>query len=329
MPWLGSCTGDVQATENKNMYAKATGVLVLLLGPAAVLLIAGQPDVARMFTVGAVLALQMCLLARPVAGFSIMLPIVYGAAAITAQSTDGVAALIVAAAALVGVASSQGYQRGLLAVLAATLIGSSEPASPSAVLAPVLMMGAGSSYGFLLSVTVLREVDVDVLAVRPQTALSYAALLALLVTVAWVAARAYGVPHGWWLPLAVASVGQPSLERSVGRALGSFAVGLLATLLLVSLAELADDIALRVVLISGMGLVLLALGKQRRWIKRLLMTPMLVLIMSPSGDHSVLDYLHSATLACAVVYGSALLGQWLLWTLRPDPGRAATGPAAR
>ena len=311
------------------MHAKATGVLVLLLGPAAVLLFAGQPDVARMFTVGAVLALQMCLLARPVAGFSIMLPIVYGAAAITAQSTDGVAALIVAAAALVGVASSQGYQRGLLAVLAATLIGSSEPASPSAVLAPVLMMGAGSSYGFLLSVTVLREVDVDVLAVRPQTALSYAALLALLVTVAWVAARAYGVPHGWWLPLAVASVGQPSLERSVGRALGSFAIALLATLLLVSLAELADDIAFRVVLISGMGLVLLVLGKRHRWIKRLLMTPMLVLIMSPIGDHSVLDYLRSATLACAVVYGSALLGQWLLWTLRPDPGRAAAGPAAR
>ena len=322
---LGSC----RPHENNKLYAKATGVLALLLGPAALLLLAGYPDVARMFTVGAVLALQMCLLARPVAGFSIMLPIVYGAAAITAQSTDGVAALIVAAAALVGVASSQGYQRGLLAVLAATLIGSSEPASPSGVLAPVLMLGAGSSFGFLLSVTVLREVDVDVRAVRPQTALSYAALLALLVTVAWAAARAYGVPHGWWLPLAVASVGQPALERTVGRALGSFAVALLATLLLVSLAELAEGVVLRVVLISAMGLALLALGKQHRWIKRLLITPMLVMMMSEAGDHTALDYMHSATLACAVVYGSALLGQWLLWTLRPDPGRTAAGPAAR
>lgn len=311
------------------MYAKASGVLALLLGPAALLLLAGYPEVARMFTVGAVLALQMCLLARPAAGFSIMLPVVYGAAAITAQSTDGVAALIVAAAALVGVASSQGYQRGLLAVLAATLIGSSEAASPSAAVAPVLMMGAGSSYGFLLSVTVLRDVDVDMRAVRPQTALSYAALLALLVTVAWAAARAYGIPHGWWLPLAVASVGQPALERSVGRALGSFAVALLATLLLVWLAELAEGLVLRVVLIAGMGLALLSLGKQHRWIKTLLVTPMLVLMLSPGGDQSALEYMRTATLACAVVYGSALLGQWLLWTLRPDPGRAAAGPAAR
>jgi len=127
----------------------------------------------------------------------------------------------------------------------------------------------------------------------------------------------------------VASVGQPALERSVGRALGSFAAALLATLLLVSLAELADSVALRVALISGVGLALLALGKQHRWIKRLLMTPMLVLMMSPGGDQSVIDYMHSATLACAVVYASALLGQWLLWTLRPDPGRTAAGPAAR
>jgi hypothetical protein len=315
--------------ENNDMYAKASGVLALLLAPAALLLLAGYADVARMFTVGAVLALQMCLLARPVAAFSIMLPIIYGAAAITAQSTDGVAALIVAAAALVGVASSQGYQRGLLAVLAATLIGSSEPASPSAVLTPVLMMGAGSAYGFLLSVTVLRHVDVDMHAVRPQTALSYAALLALLVTVAWAAARAYALPHGWWLPLAVASVGQPALERTVGRALGGFALALLATLLLVSLAELAEGIALRVVLIAAMGLALLSLSHQHRWIKRLLVTPMLVLMLSPGGSQSVLEYLNSATLACAVVYGSALLGQWLLWTLRPDPGRIAAGPAAR
>ena len=309
------------------MYAKATGVLVLLLGPAAVLLLMGHADVARMFTVGAVLALQMSLLARPVAGFAIMLPVIYGAAAITAQSTDGVAALIVAAAALVGVASSQGYQRGLLAVLAATLIGSSEPASPSAVLAPVLMMGAGCSYGFLLSLTVLRGVDVDMRAVRPQTALSYAALLALLVTVAWLAARFYAVPHGWWIPLAVASVGQPALERSVGRSLGSFAVALLATLLLVSLAELAQSLVLRVALITVMGFALLMLGSRYRWIKALLVTPMLVLMLSPGGGQSAFDYMRSATLACAVVYASALLGQWLLWTLRPDPGRVATGPA--
>ncbi|MFO1394605.1 MAG: hypothetical protein U1F09_12645 [Steroidobacteraceae bacterium] len=305
------------------------GVLLLLLGPAAVMLLAGYPLAAQMFSVGAVLALQMSLLARPVAGFSILLPVVFGAAAITAQSTDGVAALIVAAAALVGVASSQGYQRGLLAALAATLLGSSLPSTPSGVLGPVLMMGAGCSYGYLLTVTVLRGVGVDMQAVRPQTALSYAALLALLVTVAWVSARAFAVPHGWWIPLAVASVGQPALDRSIGRSLGGFAVALLATLVLVSLAELAEGVVLRVVLIAVLGLALLALGPGRRWLKALLVTPMLVLMMSPGGGHSALEYLRGAMLACAVVYGSALLGQWLLWTLRPDPGRVATGPAGR
>ncbi|MFO1406864.1 MAG: FUSC family protein [Steroidobacteraceae bacterium] len=310
------------------MLAKALGVLVLLLGPAAVLLLAGYPLVAQMFTVGAVLALQMSLLARPVAGFSILLPVVFGAAAITAQSTDGVAALIVAAAALVGVASSQGYQRGLLAALAATLLGSSLPSTPSDVLGPVLMMGAGSSYGYLLAVTVLRDVDVDMQSVRPQTALSYAALLALLVTVAWASARVFGVPHGWWIPLAVASVGQPALDRSVGRSLGRFAIALLATLVLVSFAELVDGVVLRVVLIAAIGLALLALDPGRRWIKALLVTPMLVLLMSPAGQ-SAFEYLQGAMLACAVVYGSALLGQWLLWTLRPDPGRVATGSASR
>ena len=181
------------------MMVKALGLLALVLGPAVAMYLAGFAAQAHYFALGTVLAAQMSLLARPVAGFSVLLPLAYAAAAITAQSTGGVAALIVAVAAIVGAASSQGLQRGLLAVLAATLIGSSEPAAPSAVLAPTLAMFVGSTYGFVLAGTALRNVIVDARAVDPDTALSFAVLLAVLVIVAWLAARVVGLEHGWWV----------------------------------------------------------------------------------------------------------------------------------
>jgi hypothetical protein len=303
------------------MTIKALGVLALLLGPAAALYLMGYAAQAHYVALGAVLALQMSLLARPVAGFSVLLPVVYAAAAITAQSTSGVAALIIAAAAVVGAASSQGFQRGLLAMLAAILIGSTEPAAPSLVLAPALAMLVGSSYGFLLAVTALREVSVDARAVHPQTALSYAVLLAVLVTVAWLAARAFEVAHGWWIPLAVASVGQPILEGSVRRSLAILAGVLLGTLLLVAVIELSDAAALRAVLLVAVGMVVLVAGRTRRWLRALLVTPLLILVVSHQGEHAAaLEYLRSSFLACAAVFGVALLGQWLLWTIRPDPG---------
>ena len=300
---------------------KAFGVLALLLGPAAALYAAGYVTLAHYFALGAVLATQMSLLSRPVAGFSVLLPVVYAAAAITAQSTSGVAALIVAAAAVVGAASSQGLQRGLLAVLAATLIGSSEPAAPSAVLSPALAMLVGSTYGFLLTITVLRDISFDARAVHPQTALGYAVLLAVLVTVAWFAARAFGLSQGWWVPLAVASVGQPALSGSVRRSLAFLAGTLAATLLLVAVIELSGAPAVRAVLLLMLGMIVLVAGPTRRWLRALLLTPILLLVDVHSGGHApVAEYLQSALLACTAVFCVALLGQWLLWTLRPDPG---------
>lgn len=304
------------------MITKATGVLALLLGPAVALYATGHVAEAHLFALGAVLSAQMCLLARPVAGFSILLPVIYAAAAITAQSTDGVVTLIVAAAALVGAASSQGFQRGILAVLAATLIGSSEPSTPSAVMVPLLVMLAGSAYGMLLALTVLRDVEVDMRAVRPQTALSYAALLAVLVTVAWFAAKAFAVPHGWWIPLAVAAVGQPALEGSVRRSILYLAGALAVTLALVAMIELAAGAAVQAILLVFVGLLILVLGPRRRWLRALLNTPFLILVAGRHTDYATMDYLRSAFLACAVVFAFALLGQWLLWTIRPDPGRA-------
>ncbi len=305
------------------MIAKAIGVLGLLLGPSAALYAVGYDNAAHGFALGTVLAVQMCVLARPVAGFSMLLPVIYAAAAITAQSTDGVAALIIAAAALVGVASSQGFQRGVLAVLAATLIGASQPAAPIATIVPIMVMEAGSVYGLLIALTLLRDVEINKRAVRPQTALSYAALLAVLVTVAWLAARAFGLQHGWWVPLAIASVGQPALEGSVRRSLLLLAGALLSTLLLVAAFEIGDSVVAHAVLLAITGLMALLVGPQRRWLRALLVTPLLVLIVGHTGDHTAAEYLRSAAMACAAVFAFALLGQWLLWTIRPDPGRVA------
>ncbi|MCJ7452322.1 MAG: hypothetical protein MUO39_07590 [Steroidobacteraceae bacterium] len=303
------------------MIGKASGMLALLLVPAAALYATGNSAAAHWFVLGAVLAMQMSLLARPVAGFALLLPVIYAAAAITAQSTGGVVALILAAAGLVGAASSQGVQRGVLAVLAATLIGSAEPASPSAVLEPMLVMLAGSAYGLLLALTLLRNVDMDTRAVRAQTALSFAALLAVLVTIAWLAAKAFGVEHGWWIPLAVAAVGQPAIEKSVLRSILYLAGALCTTLAMVAGFEFATGLAAQVTLLVIVALLMLVVGQGRRWVRALLLTPFLMLVVGHQLDHAApLDYLRSAFMACSVVFAFALLGQWMLWTIRPDPG---------
>jgi hypothetical protein len=306
------------------MTGRAFGLLALVLGPAAALYLLGYTAAAHYVALGTVLAAQMSLLARPVAGFSILLPLAYAAAAITAQSTGGVIALVVAVAAIVGAASSQGLQRGLLAMLAATLIGSSEPAAPSAVVAPTLALFAGSCFGYLLARTLLRDIIVDARAVNPRTALSFAMLLAILVLVAWLASRAVDLTRGWWIPFAVAAAGHPAISGSALRSLAILAATLLGTLVLVSIIELSDVVALRLVYLVVLSLLILTAGRTRRWLRALLYTPVLVLLVAHQGGRlQTLEYLQSALLACALVFGVALLGQWLLWTIRPDSGHAA------
>jgi len=207
------------------MIAKAFGLVLLVLGPTSAAYLAGYTDVSQYFALGAVLAINLTLLARPIAPFAALLPMAYAAAAVTSESTDGVAALIVAVAAAVGAASSQGLHRGLLSVLAAALIGSFEPAAGLTVFERAGSMLAGCVYGVILGVTLLRNVEVESRAVHPQTALSYAVLLAVLVLIAWLLARVADFAHGWWLPLAVA------VAHTAGAAALLFViVGLLARL---------------------------------------------------------------------------------------------------
>jgi len=303
--------------------ARALGALLVILGPAAALYFSGYSPQAHYVAVGTVLAAQMCLLARPVAPFAFLLPVAYAAAAVTAQSTAGVAALIVAVAAIVGIASSQGLQRGMLAVLAATLIGSSEPATLSSVLVPALAMLAGTTYGYFIGNGLLDDVIDDARAVQPQTALSYAVLLAVLVSAAWFAAAAFGLEHGWWVPMAVAATGHPAITVSVRRSLAILAATLFGTLILVSVTEFTDSSAVRAAMLVALGLCFLTAGRSRRWLRALLLTPVLVLLAAHPGRHPApLENLQAAVLACSVVFGVAMLGQWLLWTIRPDRGHA-------
>jgi hypothetical protein len=306
------------------MIMKAFGLVLLVLGPTAAAYLAGYTDVSQYFALGAVLAINLTLLARPIAPFAALLPLAYAAAAVTSESTDGVAALIVAVAAAVGAASSQGLHRGLLSVLAAALIGSFEPAAGLTVFERAGSMLVGCVYGVTLGITLLRNVEVESRAVHPQTALSYAVLLAVLVLIAWLLARVAEFAHGWWLPLAVAAIGEPALDRPPGRAVARLALALFATLLLVVLIQSFDVPALRVLFVSALLLLMLTVGRQRASLQALLLTPAAVLLVQHHNlDDSMIDYLSAAIVACAIVFVATLLGKWVLWTLRPDAGRLA------
>jgi hypothetical protein len=306
------------------MILRAFGLVLLILVPSAAAYLAGYTNVSEYFALGAVLAINLTLLARPLAPFAALLPLVYAAAAVTAESSDGVAALIVAVAAAVGAASSQGLHRGLLSVLAAALIGSFEPASGAAVFERAVTMLAGCVYGVVLGMTLLRNVGVENRAVHPQTAMSYAVLLAVLVLIAWLAARVAEFAHGWWLPLAAAAIGEPALDRAPGRAVARLALALVATLLLVVAVQSVDELWLRIATVGAMLFLMLTVGRPTAPLQALLLTPaVLLLVQHRDLDDSVPGYLNAAIVACAVVFVATLLGKWVLWTLRPDAGRLA------
>jgi hypothetical protein len=233
-----------------------------------------------------------------------------------------VVALIVGIAAAVGAAGSLGLQRGLVALLGAALIGSFEPASSAAVLQRSVWMLAGASYGLLLTLTVLRRASVAGVAVRPQAAVGYALLLAVLVLVAWFAARFGRLAHPWWLPLAVVAVSEPVAARSAWHSVLRVAAVLCATLVLVTLAGAVDAPALRVALV---GVLLLAAAWQtgrHPTLLALLLTPVLVLIAGPGPDGTPPGTALTAVLLASLpVFAATCLGHFTFWTLRAAPRR--------
>ena len=307
------------------MVLQSVWLVLLLVGPAAVAYAAGYDLIAHYAVLGAVLAFHLGIYARRLATFGLLIPFVYAAAAVTANFTDGVAALIIAVAAATGAASSLGYHRALLAVLAAVLIGSYEPATPEEVAHRSLAMFAGCAYGVLVVHTVARSVAVRSVAVSSDTALGYSILLAVLVTAAWFAARAAEVDAVWWLPLAVAALGEPWLDGTPGRAVTRLAFALVATLLVLTLLDPIMEPALRA---SCAGVLLLALvlaGRERPWLHGFLFTPVLVLLAADDRNYPPEHYIGGALLAFGAVAVITLLGKGVLWTLRPDSGHAVAG----
>lgn len=304
------------------MRTSHVGILVLLLGPVGVAYLAGFSEAAHYLGLGSLVAVYLGVAARPVAAFSVLVPLIYAAAAVTAQSTGGVAALLVAVAAVVGTASSQGLHRGLIALLAAVLLGSFEPTTGGEVVRRASIMLAGASYGWLLSMTVLGHVRIGVRAVQPQTALGYAVLLAGLVLGAWFAARLAALPHGWWLPFAVAAVSEPLSDGSPSRSLLRLAGTLVTSLVLVMLAEYIQQPEWRGLMLAVLVFAALVAGRAHARVPAALAAPVLVLVaVDPAPLALPLDVPASWLAALAPACAITLLGHWLFWTLRADSGR--------
>jgi hypothetical protein len=297
-------------------------LIALLLGPSVAAYWSDHVLMAHYLALGTVLAFNLCVLARPLAPFFALVPAVYAAAAITAQLSDGVAALIIAVAAAVGAASSQGSHRGLLSVLAAALIGSFEPAAGLDVIERSAVMLAGCAYGYFVAITAARHVVLDKLAVHPRTALSYAVLLAVLTLVAWFAARIAGFPHGWWLPLAVAAIGEPYLSGTAESAVSRVALGLCTTVPLLALIDSVTQPLARACIVLSLAMMLFTSARRSPFLQTFFLTPVIVLFaMHQPAYPDGLEYIRETLVACAVVFTVSVLGKWMLWTLRPDAGR--------
>jgi hypothetical protein len=306
------------------MNARVMGLIVLLLAPAAITYLLGYADIARDLLLGTVLAFHLGVLARPLAPFSFLIAGVYVAASITANFTDGVAALIVASAAATGAASSLGFHRGLLAVLAAALIGSFEPATGAVAASHGLAVLVGCLYGFVLASSAGRALSVHPVAVNSSTALGYSVLLAVLVLVAWFTARAVGLEQGWWLPLTVAALGEPWLKSTPGKAVTRLAIALAGTLVALSAIAVLAEPSLRAASAVVLLVALLTLARRRPALQDFLLTPTLVLIAAGDADYSSGLYLETTLIAFLIVGTFTVLGKWVLWTLRPDTGHVVS-----
>jgi len=190
------------------------------------------------------------------------------------------------------------------------------------VIARSVAMLSGCAYGYLVAVTAAGRIEVRIIAVHPQTALSYALLLAVLTLVAWFSARIAGFAHGWWLPLAVAAIGEPYLAGSAERAVSKTALALCGTVPLLALIDSVTNPLSRAVIVLSLAMLLFTAGRRSPSLQTFLLAPVIVLFaIHQPAYHDGMQYLRETLLACAVVFVFSLLGKWVLWTLRPDAGR--------
>lgn len=306
------------------MTTRTTGLLILVLAPAATAWLAGLTGAAPFLGLGALLAIKLGVEARPAATFALLLPLLYLAAAVTAHSTGAVVALVVAIAAAVGAAASLGLQRGLIALLAAALLGSFRPADTAEVLTDSGWLLAGSMYGWLVVDTLLRSVSWPAPRVDAPAALGYSLLLAWVVLVAWFAARVGGFAHPWWLPLAAVAVSEPLPEPSVPRALLRTMLAAIAAMVLVFVTDVVETQAGRAGLLLAMLAAGIAVGRGGRPIAAVFLAPVLLLLSGqPASYEPPLEYLLDCLAAFIPVLVVASVGHWAYWTLRRVPRSVA------
>ncbi len=71
-----------------------------------------------------------------------------------------------------------------------------------------------------------------------------------------------------------------------------------------------------------MIVAVLAMGPRRSHWRGFLLTPILVLLVAVDAEYAPMQFLEATALAFAFVAVFTVLGKWVLWTLRPDPGHA-------
>ena len=308
------------------MTTRTIGIVCLMLAPAAAAWLAGAAGAVPFLALGAVLAVQLGVQARPAAAFALLLPLLYLAAAVTAHVTDAVVALVAAIAAAVGAAASLGLQRGLVALLAAALLGSFSPAGTDDALADTGWLLAGSVYGWMVASVWLRDLRLPASRLDGQSAPGYALLLACVTLCAWFAARVGNFAHPWWLPLAVVAVSEPRAEPSPNRAALRMLLAASAAMVLVFVTDVFETPASRAVLVLPLLAAGVAATRRHSPLAAVFMVPLLLLLSGqPASREPPLDYLVESLAAFIPVVVVASVGHWVLWTLRPAAGRVEPG----
>lgn len=294
-----------------------------MLAPAAIACLAGLTEAAPFLGLGALLAIKLGVQARPAATVALLLPVLYLAAAVTAHSTDAVVALVAAIAAAVGAAASLGLHRGLVALLAAALLGSFNPAGTTEALVDSGWLLAGSVYGWVIAATWLRPLTLPAPRIDAQAALGYSLLLACVTLCAWFAARVGGFAHPWWLPLAAVAVSEPLPEPTAARALLRTVLAAVATMVLVFVTDVFETPGSRAVLLVPMLAAGLAAARCRRPLAAVYLAPVLLLLSGqPASYEPPLEYVFDCLAAFIPVLLVSSVGHWAYWTLRPAAARA-------